>query len=82
MAQIYENVNGTWTYRKQLDSGSDGSSGDSFGYSVTINDEGTFAFVGANNHNSAKGAVYVFKKIIQMPVIGDNIKKSFHWTKE
>jgi hypothetical protein len=61
MAQIYENVSGTWTYRKQIDS-SDGAAGDSFGYSVTINDEGTFAFVGANNHNSAKGAVYVFKK--------------------
>ena len=61
MAHIYENVSGTWTYRKQIDS-SDGASGDSFGYSVTINDGGTFAFVGANNHNSAKGAVYVFKK--------------------
>lgn len=61
MAQIWENVSGTWTYRKQITS-SDGATGDSFGYSVTINDGGTFAFVGANNHNSAKGAVYVFKK--------------------
>ena len=60
-ADIYENVSGTWTFKKSL-TASDGSAGDNFGVSVSINDEGTFAFVGADNHDSAKGAVYVFKK--------------------
>jgi hypothetical protein len=60
-ADIYENVSGTWTFKKSL-TASDGAGGDNFGVSVSINDEGTFAFVGADNHDSAKGAVYVFKK--------------------
>ena len=60
-ADIYENISGTWTFKKSL-TASDGAAGDNFGVSVTINDEGTFAFVGADNQDSAKGAVYVFKK--------------------
>jgi len=60
-ANIYENVSETWTHRKAL-TASDGAAGDNFGVSVRINDENTFAFVGADNHDSAKGAVYVFKK--------------------
>ena len=60
-ADIYENVTGTWTHRKTL-TASDGAGGDNFGVSVRINDENTFAFVGADNHDSAKGAVYIYKK--------------------
>ena len=60
-ADIYENVSGTWTHRKTI-TASDGAGGDNFGVSVRINDENTFAFVGADNHSSAKGAVYIYKK--------------------
>ena len=60
-ADIYENVSGTWTHRKTV-TATDGAAGDNFGVSVRINDENTFAFVGADNHSSAKGAVYIFKK--------------------
>lgn len=60
-ADIYENVSGTWTHRKTLTAG-DGAAGDNFGVSVRINDENTFAFVGADNHDSVKGAVYIYKK--------------------
>ena len=60
-ADIYENVSGTWTHKKSL-TASDGAGGDNFGVSVRINNENTFVFIGADNHNSVKGAVYIYKK--------------------
>ena len=60
-ADIYENVSGSWTHRKTI-TATDGAGSDNFGVSVRINDENTFAFVGADNHSSAKGAVYIYKK--------------------
>ena len=60
-ADIYENVSGTWTHKKSL-TASDGAGGDNFGVSVRINNENTFVFIGADNHDSVKGAVYIYKK--------------------
>ena len=67
----YENNN--WVEKKIL-TADDGVNGDEFGYSVATNQE--YAFVGAPNHDSNKGKVYIFKKRIIWEMIIGVIKEN------
>jgi hypothetical protein len=58
-AYMYYYENSNWVEKKILIA-DDGVNGDEFGYSVATNQE--YAFVGAPNHDSNKGKVYIFKK--------------------
>ena len=58
-AYMFYYENGNWVEKKIL-TADDGVNGDEFGYSVATNQE--YAFVGAPNHDSNKGKVYLFKK--------------------
>jgi hypothetical protein len=56
-AYIFKRDGTTWSEIKNL-TASDRASGDQFGYSVSIS--GDYAFVGAKEKNSARGAVYIY----------------------
>ncbi len=62
-AYIYTYVNSSWTYVTELNS-SDGAANDNFGASVSINNSGTLAVIGAPNKkvgvNTSQGTIYVF----------------------
>jgi len=42
---------------------SDGEANDNFGRSVSISNDGSTAIVGADRHNSRRGAAYIFEKV-------------------
>ena len=58
-AYIFHRSGSTWTQQAKL-TASDGSSGDCFGYSVSIS--GEYAIVGAVGYNSSAGCAYVFHR--------------------
>jgi hypothetical protein len=58
-AYVFTEHDSTWTEQQELRA-SDGTSGDIFGSSVALNDDGRIALVGAPFKNSQKGAAYVF----------------------
>jgi nucleoside-specific outer membrane channel protein Tsx len=58
-AYVFTEHDSTWTEQQELQA-SDGTSGDIFGSSVALNDDGRIALVGAPFKNSQKGAAYVF----------------------
>ena len=53
----YDNISDTWTQTKLL--ASDRASGDSFGNSLSISNDGLTAIVGAVGDDSGKGSVYI-----------------------
>jgi len=58
-AYIFTTDGKTWTELQEL-TASDGASGDEFGLSVALDNEGKTALIGAIGKNSFKGAAYVF----------------------
>ncbi|MDT0558014.1 T9SS type A sorting domain-containing protein [Ichthyenterobacterium sp. W332] len=84
--RVFENINGTWT---QIGQDLDGeSSGDQFGWSVSLSDNGAILAIGAIESNTSnKGYVKVFENIngtwtqIGQKIIGENIGGSdFGWS--
>lgn len=57
----YENVSGSWTYRGSV-AASDGATGDKFGYSVAISDDGTKLIVGARGDDGGAGSAYCYTR--------------------
>ena len=57
-AYVFTESGGTWTQTVEV-SGSDTAQGDEFGFSVAISRKGDIV-IGAPQHNSKKGAAYVF----------------------
>jgi len=57
-AYIFKRISGVWTQQRKLVA-SDGAAGDCFGISVGIS--GNYIIVGANAHNSSRGAAYMYK---------------------
>jgi len=65
-AYIFKYDGTTWQRVKKL-TASDGAPGDSFGYSVSINSDGTTALIGAqydDDKGADSGSAYVFKVVI------------------
>ena len=65
-AYIYEKPGSGWTttstHAAKL-TASDGASYDNFGRSVSISGDGSTAIAGASEHNSSRGAAYIFEKV-------------------
>jgi hypothetical protein len=57
-AYIYKYINSAWNETKLT--ASDGAASDSFGYSVSISDDGLTAIVGANGDDSSRGSAYIY----------------------
>ena len=57
-AKVYKNISGTWTQQGATITGE--TTGDYFGYSVSINSTGDTIIVGTQGANSATGAAYIF----------------------
>jgi hypothetical protein len=58
-AYVLTRRGGTWSRSAEL-TASDGTPGDTFGFSVALSASGTTALVGAYMHNATTGAAYVF----------------------
>lgn len=56
---VFKRSGGVWSQQVKL-TASDGVAGQQFGYSVSVNDAGTIAAIGANLANSGQGVVYIF----------------------
>ncbi len=52
---------GSWVEEQELQA-ADGTSGDQFGFSVSLSDSGQVALIGAHVKNGDKGAAYVFER--------------------
>jgi hypothetical protein len=61
-AYIFNYANSTWSQTSKL-TASDGASGDYFGFSVSISDDGLTAIVGAYRDDSIKGSAYIFNYV-------------------
>ena len=61
-AYIYKKSGTKWVLEQKIQDNA-GESRDLFGKSVSISSDGSTIAIGAHYHNSAKGAVYVYKKI-------------------
>lgn len=59
-AYVFQNHDGSWSQTSELQ-GSDTVAGDQFGSSVAISGNGQAIAAGALEHDSGRGAVYVFK---------------------
>jgi len=60
-AYVFKRSGTTWSQQAELTAG-DASTGDEFGYSVSISGDGSTALIGALNKNSGTGAAYVFTR--------------------
>lgn len=60
-AYVFTRSGTTWSQQQKL-TASDPATGDYFGWSVSMNNAGTTALIGANLKNSSMGAAYVFTK--------------------
>ena len=82
-AYVFKNINGTWTQTQKI-TASDGAIGDEFGNSISLS--GNDIMIGAEGHNSAKGAAYIFTNLGYAPVLNttqaiiDNTAQFQNWT--
>ena len=60
-AYIYTRSGSTWTQQTKLIA-SDGSSGDYFGWSVSMSSDGNTAIVGAYRDDSSRGSAYIYTR--------------------
>ena len=82
-AYVFKNINGTWTQTQKI-TASDGAIGDEFGNSISLS--GNDIMIGAERHNSARGAAYIFTNLGYAPVLNttqaiiDNTAQFQNWT--
>ena len=60
-AYIFTRSGSTWTQQQKI-TASDGATGDTFGYSVSLSSDGSTALVGAPGKSSSAGVVYIFTR--------------------